>query len=330
MTETPHIVSVESLTKRYGSLEALRSVDTEIPAGRVGLLGPNGAGKTTLLKILLGVLGFEEGRARVLGRQVPREARYIRTKVGYMPERDVYLPRMTAVEMAAYAGRLSGLPRKEALRRSHEALHFVGLEDKRYQLTDAYSTGQRQRAKLACALVHDPELLFLDEPTNGLDPAGRESMLDLIASLPKRRGLSFILSTHLLKDVEKVCDHVVLLDKGQVRRSSTLKTMQSGMEGLWELKPKIGQRDALAEVLREAGCKVESKRDDTVLAELPEGAGTDLFLAKSLAAGLQIRHLAPHKKSLEDAFLETLQGIGDETRESAGPTDEASASGGGQ
>jgi ABC-2 type transport system ATP-binding protein len=299
------VITVAGLIKRYGALTALDNVSIDFPHGRIGLLGPNGAGKTTLLKVLLGILDFGEGRLSVLGLNVPHQTRRIRTRVGYMPERDVFLPGMTAVEMVAYAGRLSGLPRKEALRRSHEALHFVGLEDKRYLMTDAYSTGQRQRAKLACALVHDPELLFLDEPTNGLDPAGRQSMLDLIASLPQRRNLSFILSTHLLKDVEKVCDHVVLLDKGRIKRSATLETMRRSTVGLWEVRPKNGQQEKLAAVLEKAGCAVQTK-DTTLLVTLPEEASTALLLEKSLDAELQIRHLAPHKKSLEDAFLEAL------------------------
>jgi ABC-2 type transport system ATP-binding protein len=299
------VIKVEGLTKRYGPIEALREVSVTVPGGRVGLLGPNGAGKTTLLKVLLGVLDFNQGELQVLGRSVKKEKHRIRTLVGYMPERDVYLPGMTAVDMATYAGRLSGLPGKEALRRAHEALHFVGLEDKRYALTDGYSTGQKQRAKLACALVHDPELLFLDEPTNGLDPEGREAMLELIASLPERRGLTFILSTHLLRDVESVCDHVVMLDGGQIKRSTSLKKMQEGAEGIWLVRPKNGQEEKLAAALKEAGCDVDLQ-DRDLLVQLKEGAGTHLVLRTALEAGLQVRHLAPHRRSLQDAFLETL------------------------
>lgn len=299
------VISVRGLTKNYGPIEALKNISVEIPKGRVGLLGPNDAGKTTLLKALLGVLEFDSGDLKVLDRSVEKEKHRIRTIVGYMPERDVYLPGMTAVEMTMYAGRLSGLPAKEALRRAHEALHFVGLEDKRYALTDGYSTGQKQRAKLACALVHDPELLFLDEPTNGLDPEGRESMLELIASLPKRRGLTFILSTHLLRDVESVCDHVVMLDGGRIRRSTSLKQMKEGAQGVWQIRPRNGQENALEEALNKAGCSV--KQDDRdLMVELPEGSSTSLVLRTALDAGLQIRHIAPHRRSLQDAFLETL------------------------
>lgn len=305
MQSNDPIINVSGLTKHYGPIRALKDVSVEIPRGRVGLLGPNGAGKTTFLKILLGVLKFDSGALTVLDHSVASDRHSIRALAGYMPERDVYLPGMTAVEMVAYAARLSGLPAKEALRRSHEALHFVGLEDKRYALTDGYSTGQKQRAKLACALVHDPEILFLDEPTNGLDPAGREAMLELIASLPGRRGLTFVLSTHLLRDVESVCDHVVMLDEGKIIRSTSLLKMQEGARGIWRIRPKNGQEKALEEILSRAGCSVKPK-DRDLMVELPVEAGTGFVFRVALENGLQIRHLAPHRRSLQDAFLEAL------------------------
>ncbi len=312
------IITVGGLSKLYNSVQALSNVSLEIPRGRIGLLGPNGAGKTTLLKILLGILEFDSGELTVLGHSVSKARHLIRALVGYMPERDVYLPSMTAVEMVAYGARLSGLPAKEALRRAHEALHFVGLEDKRYAITDGYSTGQRQRCKLACALVHDPEILFLDEPTNGLDPEGREGMLELIASLPERRGLTFVLSTHLLRDVESVCDHVIMLDEGKVRRSTSLLKMQEGARGIWRIKPKNGQEEELEQALSKAGCSVKTNNRD-LMVELPPDGGTDLVFRAALENSLQIRHLAPHRRSLQDAFLEALsRDMGnDETGESS-------------
>jgi len=188
--------------KRYGSVEALRGLTGVVSGERVGLLGPNGAGKSTLIKALLGFTPFE-GEARVLGLSPKTEAFAIRDRVGYMPETESHLAGMNAVELCTYAGELSGLPRQAARERAHAALYLVNLEDKRYLKVEGYSTGLKQRVKLAQALVHDPDLLFLDEPTNGLDPAGREDILGLIADLPGKRGTKFILSSHLLPDIER-------------------------------------------------------------------------------------------------------------------------------
>ncbi len=302
------VITLEKVTKRYGALKALDQVSLEIPEGRVGLLGPNGAGKSTMLKVLLGLLTPQSGSMQVLGRTVRGGARALRSLVGYMPENEVYLPGMSAVDMAAYAGRLCGLPKDEALRRGHEALNFVGLGDKRYQTVDSYSTGQKQRAKLACALVHDPKLLLLDEPTNGLDPEGRDAMLDLIASLPQRRNLSFVLSTHLLKDVERVCDHVVFLDQGKVVRSEALEGVRKVEASVWQIRTKAGQRPALIEALGRAGIQTKSLGTRYVLAKLPQETGPKKLIETALQAGLQIRHMTPHRRSLEDAFLSEMEG----------------------
>src|SRR5262249_10391587 len=209
------LLELTDVAKRYGQVTALRGLSGPIGVAgrRIGLLGPNGAGKSTLLKLLLGLTPFE-GEARVLGLDPRRDALAIRDRVGYMPEMESYLAGMTAVQLCAYAGELSGLPRAAAMERAHAALYLCGLEDKRYLKVETYSTGMKQRVKLAQAVVHDPELLFLDEPTNGLDPAGREEMLALIADLPARRGVGVILSSHLLPDVERVCDEVMVLAAG--------------------------------------------------------------------------------------------------------------------
>jgi ABC-2 type transport system ATP-binding protein len=329
MDSNAPVVAIQGLTKRYGSLVALNNVGVDIPRGKVGLLGPNGAGKTTLLKVLLGLLRIDRGRVEVMGRRVERKDREVRSLVGYMPEQDVYLPGMTAVQMCAYAAELCGLPKKEALGRAHEALHFVGLEDKRYQVTDGYSTGQKQRAKLACALVHDPELLLLDEPTNGLDPAGRDDMLELITTLPDQRGCALVLSTHLLPDVERVCDHAVLLDQGKVLRSSPLAELKAGSGGLLEVRPKGGQEEALKDALAQAGCNVELARSLLVV-RLPEGAGTDVVLRAALEADLQVRHMAPHARTLLAAFMEALGHDEDGRPLDKGDEQESRASEGGQ
>jgi len=193
----PSLIELDHLAKRYGPITALAELDAKIDGKIIGLLGPNGAGKSTLLKCLLGLIPHD-GRASVLGLSSATRGAEIRDRVGYMPEQEAFLAGMSAVELCTYAGELSGLPRTEAMQRAHSALYYAGLEEKRYQAIDGYSTGMKQRVKLAQALVHDPEILFLDEPTNGLDPRSRDDMLELVAELPERRGCAIVLSTHLL------------------------------------------------------------------------------------------------------------------------------------
>ncbi|MDQ3299636.1 MAG: ABC transporter ATP-binding protein, partial [Myxococcota bacterium] len=219
------LIVLERLTKRYGTIIALDGVNAIVDGQVIGLLGPNGAGKSTLLKALLGLIPYQ-GRARVLGLDAAEHGTSIRDRVGYMPEQEAFLAGMNAVEQCTYAGELSGLPRTEAMQRAHAALYYAGLEEKRYQPIDGYSTGMKQRVKLAQALVHDPEILFLDEPTNGLDPRSRDEMLELITELPGRRNCAIVLSTHLLPDVERICDQAVIMHKGRVRFVGTIDELR--------------------------------------------------------------------------------------------------------
>src|ERR1041384_1641149 len=223
------LIELEGLAKRYGAITALADVTAVVDGHIIGLLGPNGAGKSTLLKCLLGLMPYQ-GTARVLGLEAARDGALIRDRVGYMPEQEAFLSGMSAVELCTYAGELSGLPRTEAMQRAHAALYYAGLEEKRYQPIDGYSTGMKQRVKLAQALVHDPEILFLDEPTNGLDPRSRDEMLELILDLPTRRSCAIVLSTHLLPDVERVCDHAMIMHRGRVRFSGTVAELH-GVRG---------------------------------------------------------------------------------------------------
>jgi ABC-2 type transport system ATP-binding protein len=298
------LLELTDVGKHYGAVTALAGLSGTIDGRRIGLLGPNGAGKSTLLKLLLGLTPFE-GEARVLGLDPRREAPAIRDRVGYMPEMESYLAGMTAVELCTYAGQLSGLPRTAAIERAHAALYLCGLEDKRYMKVETYSTGMKQRVKLAQAVVHDPELLFLDEPTNGLDPAGRDEMLGLIADLPDRRGLSVILSSHLLPDVEKVCDEVMVLAAGKLQYVGTIAALRGDADARYTVRVKDGI-ERLAEALRAAGLEAEVKGEELTLT-LP-GGDTDVVFAAAEKAGVQIRHLAPLRRSLESAFLSTLKG----------------------
>src|SRR5213082_1415624 len=216
MAEAPPVVTLESVTVAYGKNRALRDVTSSFAAGAVGLLGPNGAGKSTMIKSLLGFIVPERGRLRVLGLDVAESPLEIRARVGYMPESDSHIPGMNAVSFVAYCGELAGLPPADAMQRAHEMLFYVGLGEARYRAVETYSTGMKQRVKLAQALVHDPEILFLDEPTNGLDPSGREHILKLIGSLRRELGTSVIISSHLLPDIERVCDRVIIVANGRV------------------------------------------------------------------------------------------------------------------
>src|SRR4030095_11326848 len=210
------VVQLDDVTVIYGKNQALKNVSAKFAKGAVGLLGPNGAGKSTMLKSLLGFVKPHKGRMTVLDLDVAQAPLAIRARIGYMPENDAHIPGMNAVTFVAYCGQLAGLPAADAMQRAHEVLYYVGLGEARYRNVETYSTGMKQRIKLAQALVHDPDLLFLDEPTNGMDPKGREEMLVLIADIARNKGLNVILSSHLLPDVEYTCDHVIVIDKGGV------------------------------------------------------------------------------------------------------------------
>ena len=229
-------ISLDRLTKDYGGRRALDAVTVEIPRGRVGLLGPNGAGKSTLIKCLLGLVKPTAGRGAVLGFDIARRPLALRERVGYFPEVDCHVPDVNAAELVTLMGELAGLPRADAIRRTHEVLDYVGLAEERYRPVGGYSAGMRQRVKLAQAIVHDPELLLLDEPTNALDPVSREKMLDLIRDLSERRGMAIIYSSHLLADVERVCDHVVILRGGTVLAQGRLDDLRRGQTGAVDVR----------------------------------------------------------------------------------------------
>ncbi len=307
------LIELAGLAKKYGPITALAGVDARVEGEIIGLLGPNGAGKSTLLKCLLGLIPFE-GTARVLEMSAATQGTQIRDRVGYMPEQEAFLSGMTAVELCTYAGELSGLPRTEAMQRAHAALYYAGLEEKRYLPIDGYSTGMKQRVKLAQALVHDPEILFLDEPTNGLDPRSRDEMLELIVELPERRGCAIVLSTHLLPDVERVCDHAMIMHRGKVRFVGSIDELRGARGRDSELTVEV-KADArrLADALSAAGatCKVTSPVALSV--DLPAAATTELVFRTARDTALQVRRLEVRRESVETAFLRV---IGEEAKAS--------------
>src|SRR6187399_3010353 len=232
------VVQLDGVTVIYGKNQALKNVSAKFAKGAVGLLGPNGAGKSTMLKSLLGFVKPDQGKMTVLDMDVAQSPLAIRARIGYMPESDSHIPGMNAVSFVAYCGQLAGLPAVDAMQRAHEVLYYVGLGEARYRNVDTYSTGMKQRIKLAQALVHDPDLLFLDEPTNGMDPRGRDEMLALIRDVAHQKGINLILSSHLLPDVEDTCDYVVVLDKGMVAAEGPIATLKGHGARVFEMRVK--------------------------------------------------------------------------------------------
>ena len=231
------MISFDQLEVRYGPTIALKGVSLALEDGVVGLLGPNGSGKSTLLKTLLGLLTPAAGTGEVLGLPLgTAESARLRGRIGYMPEYDALIEDTSAYEQVAFWGELSGLRPAQSRDRAHEVLYFVGLDESRYRNVSGYSTGMRQRVKLAQALVHSPELVFLDEPTNGLDPYGRKRMLDLILKVRAELGTSVIMATHLLEDVERCADQLVILDKGEIKASGRMDALRRMLAKRFELR----------------------------------------------------------------------------------------------
>ncbi len=299
------IVQLDRVTVKYGSRAALNDVSLSVGEGIVGLLGPNGAGKSTMLKTLLGFCKPSSGTAYVLGESSQTGGREIRRRVGYMPERDVTSPKLSAVSFVSYCGTLAGMPYRDALQRTHEVLNYVGFGEERYRTMETYSTGMRQRAKLAQALVHDPRVLFLDEPTNGLDPVGRIAMLDLILDVARQRGVAVLLSSHLLPDVEHVSERAVLMDQGKVIREGSIAEFTKLRQDRYAVRVREGAA-AFEEQMRGMGCTTEIGNDGKVQVRLLNGQSpADLFrLARTW--GFQLRDVVPVRHRLEDVFLQAI------------------------
>ncbi len=231
-------IQLNNISVSYGKLLALNNVSLSVSGGSVGLLGPNGAGKTTLLRTLLGFLRPDTGSGEVLGMDIGTRQLDIRQKTGYMPESDCHIPGMNAVSFVAYAGQLCGMPYKDAIQRAHEVLQYVGMDEERYRMIETYSAGMKQRIKLAQALVHDPELLFLDEPTSGMDPTGRQEMLDLIKDISTMKGIHAIVSSHLLPDIEYACQDVIVMRQGEVVVQGNIDELRNAHRRLFEVRIK--------------------------------------------------------------------------------------------
>ncbi len=297
----PLFLDIAGLRHSYGSHVALRDVTIRLEHGAVGLLGPNGAGKSTLLKILLGLIAPSAGSGSVLGQSLGAGIS-LRRVLGYMPEADSLVPGVRGVDYVALAGELCGMPRKQAQRRGHELLSALGLEEARYRKLEEYSTGMRQRLKLAQALVHDPPALLLDEPTSGLDPAGRDAMLDLLARLARDHGKALLLSTHLLADVERVCGSVVILHRGAVLCQGMVDDLCRRRNDRYRLTLD-GPRGPFLDDLRLEGVTLvddNGKGDLRVI--VPAGWSTRGFFLLAEHNGATVRGLEPDHEDLEELF----------------------------
>ena len=296
------LIVTEAITKRFAQVTALSDLTVSVDAGVVGLIGANGAGKSTLIKILLGLLPATSGRATVLGLDSAGDGSAIRERVGYMPEHDCLPPDVSATDFVVHMARMSGLPVTSARERTADILRHVGLYEERYRPIGGYSTGMRQRVKLAQALVHDPQLVFLDEPTNGLDPVGRDDMLGLIARINSDFGISVLVTSHLLGELERVCDHIVVIDAGQLlRASSTADVTAASQIVVVEVDEPA---DALAASLQEAGLSV-SVSGRLLEIELHDESAYDVVRDTVARAGLGLIRMERRRHRMAEIFATT-------------------------
>lgn len=308
---TPPVLELDGLVVRYGSFTALRGVSAQFPGGALGLLGPNGAGKSSMLRSILGLVQPAAGKVRLFGQDAAKDPAALRRRVGYMPERDTWVGGMSAVRGLSHLAEICGFYPDDAMLRAHDVLHFVGLGEERYREVQTFSTGMRQRFKLAASLVHDPDLLFLDEPTNGLDPRGRTRMLDLIERVCHEHGIHLILASHLLPDVERLCDQVWVLDQGEMKKSERMETLTAAARGAKRVRVERSQVAAFRTAAEAAGLLLAPGRGETEFV-LTRGEDRDVSSAEVFRiaeqADLRLLSVQAAARSLEDAFLEALTG----------------------
>ena len=302
------VITVHNLRKMYGPHLALDDVDLEIPSGAVGILGPNGAGKSTLFKCLLGLIKTTSGGGTVLGYDIRTEGDKIRSRIGYMPEYDALDPGLAAVDQVRYSGELLGMNPAHATRRAHEVLEYVGLKDQRYRKIETFSTGMKQATKLACALVHDPEILICDEPTNGLDQKAREFMLQTLRRTVSEGGRSVLMSSHVMDDVQDVCDSIVMIHKGKIVVQRRIDELAKQVDREIEISVWGGASRMQAAL---EGRGLEVRRLGRVLrVDRIDDNTTFVILEAAAEAGVQVRQMQEYEPDLEDIFLLIMDKLG--------------------
>ena len=302
------VIELDRLEVRLGGRPILKKLAATLAGRSIGLLGPNGAGKSTLLNTLLGFHKPSSGAARVLGLDVRARAREVRGLVGYMPENDAFIASMSGVRFVRMMAELAGLPPEQALERAHEAFFYVGLGEVRYRPLGSYSLGMKQAAKLAQAIAHGPKLLFLDEPTNGLDPPARVRMIQLIQEIRDRGDLHLILSSHLLRDVEECCDQVLILKDGSIAAYCNLEEERRANLRFLELETRGASNGCFLEALEKLGCQTAQGAQGRIKVVLPEGLELRSLYAVAAEQQVQIRRLNHKRDSLEDIFLKAMEG----------------------
>ncbi|HEY0511764.1 MAG TPA: ABC transporter ATP-binding protein [Thermoanaerobaculia bacterium] len=301
------VIELQGLEVQFGKRPILKGLNASLSGRCVGLLGPNGAGKTTLLHTLLGFHPPSKGTARIFGKDIQTEAREIRGLMGYMPESDAFIGGMTGVRFVRLMGEVSGLPSERALERAHETMFYVGLGEARYRKVETYSLGMKQLAKLAQALVHGPRLLFLDEPTNGLDPAARERMLKLIHDIRDTGEVHVILSSHLLRDVEECCDEVLVLKGGNIATYCNLEEERRANRRFLELETRGGDDASFTAAVEALGVEMAAGSKQVMKLVLPDGVEVRDLYRLAAERQVQIRRLDYKKDSLQDIFLKAME-----------------------
>ena len=301
------LIELREVTKTFGPIRALDNVSLTVQPGITGLLGPNGAGKSTMIKVLMGLVKVNRGSGTVMGNDLRKQGRAIRSNIGYMPEDDCYIPGMTGIEVVTFSACLAGLPELEGLRRSHEILDFCGMGQERYRNIEAYSTGMRQKIKFASSIVHDPDLLILDEPTSGLDPEERVSLLQRVRVLATKFNKSVIISTHILPDVQLICDHVIIINRGQISLADRLENVNRSSE------PKVhvrieGDPQTFIEHMSGAGFSLDSNSDGSYSVEgnsIEEL--TEIIWSGALKDQYNLASMSPVHISLDEIILNTFR-----------------------
>jgi len=297
------IIELENISFSYGNFKAIDNVNITIGNGIYGLLGPNGAGKTTLMKVILGFLTPSSGKGEILGFNIKESSITMKKKIGYMPENDCLIPGMNGVTLVSYLGELSGMSKQEAIKRAHEVLYYVGLEESRYRNVDTYSSGMKQRIKLAVALVHDPELLFLDEPTSGMDPQARNEMLELINDISSKGAMNIIMSSHILPDIENTCKNVLIMNKGKIISEQQISDLNRNQFNIYEIKLK-GDIKTFKEKI--PNCRIERGEKGVYRIQLPNDFTIYSIFKKAYEMNVQIRYFRQSKVTLEDAFVTAI------------------------
>jgi ABC-2 type transport system ATP-binding protein len=305
LTEPP-VIDLHGLSVSFGHRPILKNLRGDLRGKAIGLLGPNGAGKTTLIHTLLGFHEPSGGTAQIFGMDITAQAKKIRSLIGYMPERDSFIAKMSAVHFVRLMGELSGLPSEAALERAHEALFYVGLGEARYRSLETYSLGMKQLAKLAQAIVHGPRLIFLDEPTNGLDPPARLRMIKLIREIRDSGHAHLILSSHLLLDVEECCDEILILKDGQIAVYCNLEEERKSNRKFLMLETR-GDQEKFVKAIQELGCEYAISGDHRLKIVLQEGVEVRDLYRLAQEQQVQLRRLSYKRDSLEDIFLKAME-----------------------